>query len=47
MDERKYSTISTGSKVLLGVPGNNPDSTASRKAAKDLGMNITVKMCIK
>ena len=48
MDERKYSTISTGSKVLLGVPGgNNPDSTATRKAAKDLGMNIGVKMCIK
>ena len=47
MDERKYSTISTGSKVLLGVPGNNPDSTASRKAAKDLGMNMAVKIWIK
>ena len=42
MDDRKYSTISTGSKVLLGVPGNNPDSTASRKAAKDLGINMAV-----
>ena len=47
MDERKYSTISTGPKVLLGVPGNNPDSTESRKASKDLGMNMAVKMCIK
>ena len=45
MDERKYSTISTGSKVLLGVPGNNPDSTTSKKAFKDLGIKTAVNEC--
>ena len=45
MDERKYSAISTGSKVLLGVPGNNPDSTASKKASKDLGIKTAVNEC--